>query len=219
MSQLFVRLRKELTKLEIPDERICNIIDGLSKENLLKKYNKGLFRSDTTRKTYFKKKISCVAPIQVHLDFDASGQEQFCQYVPVKDTLKALLNLPSMREYNVSKMHQPEDPNVLEDVRDDKTFKENTLPQELPSLISVILYQDAFEVVNPLVSGKKNQKLLAVYMTLGDILPHNRSSTDHMQLVMLCRESDCHFFGQDKVFPSLVKDLKDTEQWYYVGDR
>lgn len=131
----------------------------------------------------------------------------------MKDTLKALLNLPSVSEqYIMSKMCLPEDPNVLEDVRDGKTFKENTLLQELPSSISVILYQDTFEVMNPFGSGKMKHKLLAVYMTLGEILPHNRSSIDPMQLVMLCRESDYQFLGQEKVFSSLVKDLKDTEQ-------
>ncbi|KAI4899943.1 hypothetical protein NFI96_032087 [Prochilodus magdalenae] len=138
ISQMFVRLRKELSELEIPNERICNIIEGLSKENLLTMYNEGLFRSDTTRKTYFKKDFSYVEPVQVHLGFDASGKERFCQYVPVKDTLKALMNLPSVRkQYHVSKMHLPEDPNVLEDVRDGKIFKENTLLQDLPSSISI----------------------------------------------------------------------------------
>lgn len=66
--------------------------------------------------------------------------------------------------------------------------------------------------MNPLGSGKKKHKLLAVYMTLREILPQNRSSIDPMQLVMLCRESDYQFFGQEKVFSSLVKDLKDIEQ-------
>lgn len=195
ISQVFVKLHEELSQLEIPEERICSIIDGLSKANLLKMYNEGFFRSDTTRKIYFKKNFSYVEPIQVHLGFGASGKEHFCQYVPVKETLKALLNQPSVRkQYNVSKINLPEDPNVLEDVRDGKIFK------------------DSFEVVNPLGSGKKTHKLLAIYMTLGEILPHNRSSVDPIQLVMLCRESDYHFFGQEKVFSCLVNDLKNNEQ-------
>lgn len=145
MSHVFVKLHEELSQLEIPEERICSIIDGLSKANLLKMYNEGFFRSDTTRKTYFWKNFSYVEPIQVHLGFGASGKEHFCQYVPVKEILKALLNLPSVRkQYNVSKMNLPEDPNVLEDVRDGKTFKENTLLQELPSSFTVILYKDSF---------------------------------------------------------------------------
>lgn len=36
-SQMFSRLREELSKLEIPDEKVSSIIGGLSKENLFKK--------------------------------------------------------------------------------------------------------------------------------------------------------------------------------------
>jgi len=80
--------------------------------------------------------------------------------------------------------------------------------KSFPLQFLLSLYQDVFEVVNPLGSGKKKQKLLAMYMTLSEILPHNRSSIDPMQLVMLCRETDYQFFGQEKVFCSLVKDFK-----------
>lgn len=59
---------------------------------------------------------------------------------------------------------------------------------------------------------KKKHKQLAVYMTLGKILPHNRSCIEPVQLVMLCRESDYQFFGHGKMFSSLIKDLKDNEQ-------
>lgn len=50
-----------------------------------------------------------------------------------------------------------------------------------------------------------------MYLTLANILPYNRSSIDQMQLVLLCREQDYKYFGQDLVFGSLVKDLKDLE--------
>jgi len=72
---------------------------------------------------------------------------------------------------------------VLTDVLDGKTVKDNMLLNESPLSLSIILYQDSFEVDNPLGSGKKKQKILAVYLTLGEILPHNRSCTDQMQLV------------------------------------
>lgn len=51
-----------------------------------------------------------------------------------------------------------------------------------------------------------------MYMTLAEIAPHNRSSIDPMQLVMLCREEDFQFFGQEKVFSTLVSDLKEMEE-------
>ncbi len=78
--------------------------------------------------------------------------------------------------------------------------------------LALILYQDAFEVANPLGSGKKKHKILAVYLTLANLLPHCRSGIDHMQLVLLCREHDFRFFGQDLVFATLVNDLKDLEE-------
>ena len=63
--------------------------------------------------------------------------------------------------------------------------------------ISVILYQDAFEVVNPIESAKAKHKVLEVYMILGNLLPHNRSKIDHTQLVLLCLEKD--FTNLDKI--------------------
>lgn len=44
---------------------------------------------------------------------------------------------------------------VLSDVRDGSVYKSNTLFRESGISIKLILYQDAFEVVNPLGSAKK----------------------------------------------------------------
>lgn len=55
-------------------------------------------------------------------------------------------------------------------------------------------------------------------MTLGEILPHNRSAIDPMQLVVLCREVDIRHFVNDKIFSPLVNDLKEIEQFGFVLD-
>lgn len=57
------------------------------------------------------------------------------------------------------------------------------------SSLALIPYQDSFEVVNPMGSRGKN-KVLAVYLTLGDMMPWHRSNVDHIQLMLLCREQD-----------------------------
>lgn len=81
----------------------------------------------------------------------------------------------------------------------------------LPSSVGIILYQDSFEVDNPLGSGK--HKILAVYLTPAEIAAHGRYSIDQMQLVLLCREEDLNiFFGQEKVFSAAVNDLKEMEE-------
>lgn len=126
--------------------------------------------------------------------------------------MKALLNHDSVKaQYAEAKEHRSEDPHLLEDVRDGKIFKDKEIFMHSVSSVSIILYQDAFEVVNPLGSRRKKHKQLAVYMTLSEISPHHRSSIDPKQLVMLCKEEDFKFFGQEKVFGPLVKDLRDLE--------
>lgn len=50
-----------------------------------------------------------------------------------------------------------------------------------------------------------------MYMRLGEILPHNRSTADPAQLVLLCREQDFKFFGLDKICSRLIANLKDLE--------
>jgi hypothetical protein len=54
----------------------------------------------------------------------------------------------------------------------------------------MIMYQDAFELVNPIWFARKKYKILAVYYSLADLLPHTRSLIDHIQLVFLAGQAD-----------------------------
>ncbi len=109
---------------------------------------------------------------------------------------------------------------VLSDSCDGKVFMSNTFFQENPSCLKLVLYQDAFEVVNPLGSVKKKHKVLAVYFSLLDKPPHVRSNGDHMQLFLLCREKDFKEFGHAKVFSELLTSLKQLEEnWITMGDK
>lgn len=73
----------------------------------------------------------------------------------------------------------------------------------------MILYQDAFEVVNPLGSAKKTKenkkktkhKMLGVCFTLAKFDAFHRSTVDNLQL--LRREADFIHFGHEKVFFSI----------------
>jgi hypothetical protein len=48
-------------------------------------------------------------------------------------------------------------------VYDGNVFKENSIFSETKS-VSIILYKDAFEVVNPFGSAKKKHKMVGVYI-------------------------------------------------------
>ena len=70
-----------------------------------------------------------------------------------------------------------------------------------------MLFQDSFEVVNPLGSGKCKRKILAVYYTLGNMQHSSRSTVDQLQLALLCKESFFKKFGAEKFFANLISDL------------
>ena len=89
--------------------------------------------------------------------------------------------------------------------------KPNKFFIENPGCLKLILYQDAFEIANPLGSAKKN-KVLAVYLSLANLPAHVQSNTDHMSLVLLCGEKDLKQFGCAKLFSDMLEDVKDLEE-------
>lgn len=148
-------------------------------------------------------------PEAIPLGRNIAGKLKYCHYVSLLETLTVILENESMTlksKLNVT------NPCVLKDITDGKVLKENPLFKSDGSALSVILFQDAFEVVNPLGSAKKKHKVLAVYYTLGNIPPEYRSMVETLQLVLLCKEVDFKTFGQEKVFSRLITDLKLLEE-------
>lgn len=84
-------------------------------------------------------------------------------------------------------------------------FKSNDLFREPELRIQLILYQDAFEIVNPLGSAKKTHKMVGVYFTLGNFEPFYRSCFDNIQLLLLCYERDFNYY-------KLLADVKELEE-------
>lgn len=209
-SHLLFKLNEKLVILGVPEATINTVINDLKAADLFGACNSQTLKTDQRRKTVFKNSFHYVEPIPVCLGKKDAGKECFAQYVPVKQTIEALFQCTSVREqYN--KVHgRSQLKEVIKDVWDGENITEKFLEVGKSSL-GLILYQDAFEVVNPLGSARKKHKILAIYLTLADLLPHNRSSTDQMQLVLLCREQDFKFFGQKVVLRCLVNDLKDLE--------
>lgn len=108
--------------------------------------------------------------------------------------------------------HHSEDSSVLTDIVDGTVFKKNSLFQSCERSLSIILYEDSFEIVNPLGSARIKHKILAMYFTLGNTQPEYRSVVDAMQLVFFCKEVDFKVFGQQKVFERVINDLKTLEE-------
>lgn len=100
------------------------------------------------------------------------------------------------------------DTETLKDFTDGFTFKNNDFFKTNPNSLKIILYQDAFEVANPIGSAKKKHKLLPVYMSLGNLPDNFRSHINCIKLVALCKEND---FDHDQIYGKIVEDIKILE--------
>lgn len=98
------------------------------------------------------------------------------------------------------------------DITDGQSLESNQFSTEKPGCLKLILYQDAFELVNALGSSKKKHKVIAVYLSVANLPAHVRSNTDHMSLVLLCGENDMKQFGFSRVFSEMFLDLNDLEK-------
>ena len=72
-----------------------------------------------------------------------------------------------------------------------------------------VMFRDAFEVNNSLGSAKQKKKTqsFSCLPHSGNLILHQRSTLDQIQLVQLCQEEDCKYFGVDKLFSKLVSDV------------
>jgi hypothetical protein len=208
---------KQHVKIKLAEMSVGNeVIDQIASEFLpndifnLAHGDKGTLSTDYRRKQFFKNNFRYVAPVTIYLGFDKYHVKRYYEYVPIIETIQELLKDAHVKEQFEKPILNSDE--ILRDFMDGSVAKSNVLFIELGNAIKLILYQDAFEVVNPLGSAKKKHKVLAVYLTLGNIYPQNRSQIDQMQLVLLVRESDFKFFGQNAVFRVLVNDLKKIEQ-------
>ena len=206
-TYLFDKLKKSLSNAGVDDNITEAVLEEMAAEDLLHKFNSGPLRSEKTRKTFFETHFNYVAPRSVYLGEDSNSRKRYLQYIPIHQTLQTLFEHESVKEQYHATHSQLSEHGIYRDVCDGSVFKENVFFNENPSALRLILYQDAFEVANPLGSGRKKHKVLGVYLTLADLMPHSRSSIDHMQLVMLIREQDFKKFGQDICFRCLINDL------------
>lgn len=162
------------------------------------------------RLQYYKTHFNYVQPVEVILGYNDIGQKKHYHYIPIMKSLKAMLQDRSAAMQTVN--HKPAENDTLSDFTDGQVLKSNDLFASDPDSLKLMLFQDAFEVANPLGSAKVKHKVLAVYFTLGNFFPYQRSAVHQIQLVLLCQEKDCKYFGVNKVFSKLVSDLCELEE-------
>ena len=154
-SHLLFKLKEKLVALGVPDADISTVIDVLKTEDLLRACNTETLKTDQRRKNVFKNTFNYVEPVPICLGQNEAGKECFAQYVPIKQTIESLFQYESVREQYSQVHSRVPSEDVLRDVWDGSNIREHLLFKTEVSSLGLILYQDSFEVVNPLGSGKK----------------------------------------------------------------
>ena len=99
----------------------------------------------------------------------------------------------------------------LFDISEGKTFRGNNALMTLQNMIKIVLFQDAFEVCNPICAPQEVFKIVAVYILVINVPPHLRSKTENIQLVILCFDKYGTKFGWKQVLQKLVQDFEELE--------
>lgn len=206
-------LNKELKLLNVSQCKIEELIKSLETQDLITSvYSDTFISSKYLRYQYFKEKFNFVEPVQMYLGRDDNNRVCHYHYVPIKESLNALLASATTKQYTKKCTSNSM---IFEDYQDGKMYKNNVLFKN--EALHLILYQDAFEIVNPLGSGRKKHKILAVYYCLGNFEPWCRNRIDNIQLVLLCKEQYFRTFGQDNIFNTFINDLKAIENGFNIG--
>ena len=159
-------------------------------------------RSVHTRSVFFKNNFDYISPISLNLGM-CQGKACFYHYVPLIKSIQ--LFVKETKHKFVHTCNHSSD--ILCDLFDGNVFSTCHDTDQL----QILLYQDSFEIVNPLGSSRKKHKLLAVYAMIGNLPVEYRSCLDSIILVMLIKESYVKFFGQKIIFHQLLCDLKMLE--------
>ena len=166
---------------------------------------------ETDRIKYIIDEFSHAAPITVRLNTeDLREKPETMQYIPIKKTLKILLEDDTYINQKLSDTYFYEE-NVIKDCRDGLNFRGNEFFKANPTAVPLLLFTDELEVANPLGAGKTKHKVQCSYYTTLDVIPSLRSKVKSIQLLSLVLSRYWKKHGNLKCNRNFIEDLKDLE--------
>ena len=190
------RLQQKLEKEGLDKNKTNEIISDLVSSDIINNSHTDQLKNTKARNSFYKRNFAYIEPDEIVIGYDNDGTNLTYQYVPIVKTLRSIYDRYGKEYFTFEKGVDGE---MLRDVHDGYVFKSNTLFQQQKAL-QILLYEDSFEVANPLGSAQTKHKVIAVYLTLANFKAHLLSSIDHIQLVLLCRESIAKEVGYCKLF-------------------
>ena len=166
---------------------------------------------ESDRLKYISTQFENVKPVSVRLNTgDLREKAETMQYVPLKQSLKILLEDESFISQKISDPYFPEE-NVIKDCIDGAVFGQNKFFSDNPSAVKLVVFQDELEVANPLGAGKNLHKIQCTYFTILDVIPALRTKVKSVQLCSLVLSRHWKKYGNGPCNKNLIDDLKDLE--------
>ena len=197
-------LRKNLSRIlvdaAVSNDIVADVFDAINIASLNAVSNK--LQSIHRRSTFFKNNFKFISLVTLNLGMH-KGKKCCFEYVSLCQSVQTVAK--EAGEHFIFNCNH--DADTLCDIFNGDVFKS----KHNPHYLQLLLYQDSFEIVNPLGSSRKKHKLLAVYAVIGNLPPSYRTFLDNLILVLLVKETYIKVFGQKVVFRLLLNDLKKLE--------
>lgn len=133
-------------------------------------------------------------------------KERYGYIIPFCEGLAKFIGLPKVH-YFMNNSHASRTKYMI-DICDGKFIKKNNeLFKRNPKAFQIILNTDYIEIVNPIGSHTKKQKLSMFYYTLGNIPPEHRSSLHAIQLLAVAKTKDLRKVGPELLLSDFITSV------------
>ena len=160
------------------------------------------------RAKYYKKHYNFIEPIEIPFLTAHDEETDSYHYVLILKTLENMLSNEEIRNY-CSTSDQCDSKNGFFAIKDGKIVKECAV---FINGLRIIIFQDAFEICNPLESSKDKFNIIGIYMLLGNLPSFMRSKIDNIKLVALCKEKYINKFGWTVFLDRLIEGIQILER-------
>ena len=158
-----------------------------------------------------------VTPTQINIGFDPISQKQeLIQYVLLFSTLEVILQHEDVlsvlyAENGSNNASTNPDRKKLRSYRDGIAHRENGLFSCDKHALQICLYQDDFNIVNPLGNKKQKYKVSTFYFVIGNFSGKYKSRFKDIHLAILPPVSLVSKYGYKEILAPLLEDLLKLE--------
>ena len=201
------------------EDNIKKVLADFEENDSFLKAQKSL-DSGFKRLQYLKSNFKYVEPEEILLNPNGVEKRKepraVMDYVPIIETVRNLVQDSTFLEVTENMINDKSMADI-KDVKDGMIYKQNIYFKDNPEAMTLLLYSDGVELVNPLGAGRGKHKIIQIFLTFGEIPKYQRSKIDRIQLVAVLKEKLVKQFGFQKVYQRIVEDLKHLEKGVNVS--